>query len=244
MKNNQNVAVSTHAKAQIIGGREQQEDSIEFMQEAEWLIAVVADGLGGHPYGEVASAIAARCIVDRVAMDWTYGQPFDPEASLRFAVLQANESIMAESGKRPDYAGMGTTAVCLLANSNTGEAWLCSVGDSRIIVLADGQVHDPLRETPISSWAESTYALEVVLGFPASSDDIVIKKISSQGLNALMLCSDGIETNSPDFFMNAWHATGNASGMAERIFADMSVWSETWQDNASIFVWAPEAIEG
>ena len=101
---------------------------------------VVADGMGGHNAGEVASRMAVDTIRDFLAesaapadLTWPFG--IDPEQSteanrLLSAVRLANQRIYDEGSRNAEREGMGTTVVVLLIVE--GQATLVSVGDSRI----------------------------------------------------------------------------------------------------------------
>jgi len=104
---------------------------------------VVADGMGGHLAGEVASEMA----VDRL----TARMPADSESSLDdlvAAIHEANLEIYQGSNDDPDQAGMGTTVttVAVVADPHDGEAFaVANVGDSRSYVMR----HDRLRQLTI-----------------------------------------------------------------------------------------------
>lgn len=96
-------------------------------------LLVVADGLGGHRGGEVASRMAVDQIVAVMggsgAEDGVAGP--DRAARLRAAIESANEAILKESRRDRTLEGMGTTIVALLL-AEDGETWVAHVGDSRL----------------------------------------------------------------------------------------------------------------
>ncbi|MBV8753459.1 MAG: serine/threonine-protein phosphatase [Hyphomicrobiales bacterium] len=96
-------------------------------------LALVADGMGGHAAGEVASGIAADTI-RRVF----YEADGPPPKALRSAFAAANDEILNWTKTHPECAGMGTTCTAL-ALSET-EAWLAHVGDSRAYLLRAGSL--------------------------------------------------------------------------------------------------------
>ncbi|HYI61973.1 MAG TPA: Stp1/IreP family PP2C-type Ser/Thr phosphatase [Acidimicrobiales bacterium] len=95
----------------------------------------VADGMGGHQGGEVASAIAVETLEDVVTAPTA--------ASLVEAVKEANRRIFAHANQAPELRGMGTTLVAIALVEQGSEAeeltWV-NVGDSRVYVLRDGQL--------------------------------------------------------------------------------------------------------
>lgn len=107
--------------------------------EDAWLGApplfVVADGMGGHAAGDVASALAVdafRPLTDKVALE---------VQDVLDALAEANRAILAAAAD-PDRSGMGTTATGLaLVQAGGSEHWLVfNVGDSRVYRLLDGDL--------------------------------------------------------------------------------------------------------
>lgn len=89
----------------------------------------VADGMGGHRAGEVASAAALRALREGAGHDTD---------SLVAAVHAANRAVHAEATANPDLAGMGTTITALMASA--GSAQIVHVGDSRAYLFRDGRL--------------------------------------------------------------------------------------------------------
>jgi len=89
------------------------------------LLLVVADGVGGHVAGDVASQMAVDVILEIAASSRA-----GPEALLREAIREANDRILNRGSREPEVAGMGTTVVALLLCPD-GDAWTAHVGDSR-----------------------------------------------------------------------------------------------------------------
>lgn len=104
---------------------------------AEPMVLGVADGMGGHQAGEVASAIAVRTLLDRLGQ----GAP-DVEASLA-AVVEANTAIFNGARNNTEQRGMGTTltAMIVLADDDPVRRFvLLNVGDSRTYLLRGGRL--------------------------------------------------------------------------------------------------------
>jgi protein phosphatase len=107
----------------------------------------VADGMGGHRAGEVASHLAIEALVDQVAASrrpgfgWPYGHDGarDAEAnSLDHAMRAANARVVEAGERDPALAGMGTTLTALAIGP--GHVAIASVGDSRGYLVRDGAV--------------------------------------------------------------------------------------------------------
>lgn len=98
------------------------------------ILLVVADGLGGHLGGEVASRMA----VERIG-EFVRTSVGDPDERLRSAIEQANDDILDRAREDPSLDGMGTTVVCLLLVED-GRSWVAHVGDSRLYRLRGGSI--------------------------------------------------------------------------------------------------------
>ena len=86
---------------------------------------IVADGMGGHRGGEVASRIAVEAAAEVFAAGGS-----DARQLLRLALETANQRVHKAAREDMELAGMGTTAVCLLFERG-GSGWVAHVGDSR-----------------------------------------------------------------------------------------------------------------
>ena len=106
------------------------EDSYYAPRPGEFFCAV-ADGMGGHNAGEVASRIAVERFSEYMR---AARPPFD--AAIREAVESANAAIFAAARGRQEYSGMGTTMTALCMHG--GEVFLAHVGDSRAYLLRNG----------------------------------------------------------------------------------------------------------
>lgn len=98
-------------------------------------LLIVADGMGGHASGEVASGMA----VELVSRLYYQGQGDSPEAVLKEAVEEANRLIYAASTTDENLNGMGTTCTALALRQ--GVAFSAHVGDSRIYLRRGGQIY-------------------------------------------------------------------------------------------------------
>ncbi len=94
---------------------------------------VVADGMGGHLAGEVASQTAIRVITDQYESD-----PASADSQLAAYVQEANRAIHAKSEESPDLSGMGTTCTLLFLDGT--DAHFVHVGDSRAYLFRQGEM--------------------------------------------------------------------------------------------------------
>lgn len=117
--------------------REANEDALLTLQpegprEGQTLVAV-ADGMGGHKAGEVASALAIEALGRALAHA---DASVAPDALVRDAVTLANTTIWKAAAEDVAHEGMGTTLVCALVDADGG-ALVGNVGDSRAYVVHD-----------------------------------------------------------------------------------------------------------
>jgi protein phosphatase len=138
---------SCYGKTDVGRKRELNEDSFAVLDNER--VFVVADGMGGHNAGEVASSIAIETIVkfsratsEDEEMTWPY--KLDPGLSLEANKLKvgikfANRKIFRASQGNASYSGMGTTVVAMLLLDN-GTLYIAHVGDSRCYCYFDGGV--------------------------------------------------------------------------------------------------------
>jgi protein phosphatase len=134
-----------------------------FAIQEELGLCVIADGMGGHNAGEVASRLAVDTVVE-VIRDWSSIalHPFGVDAALsdagnvlRTAVLLANAQILEQATTTEHYAGMGTTVV--VTRVTGGRLVVGHVGDSRLY-LFDGRT---LRQvTRDDSWVATVLATD------------------------------------------------------------------------------------
>jgi serine/threonine protein phosphatase PrpC len=110
-------------------------------------VYAVADGMGGHRAGEVASHLALEALVDQVSASrqpgfaWPYGRDEDRVAAaneLAHAVRAANARVVEAGERDPELNGMGTTLTALAVGP--GLVAIASVGDSRGYLVRDGAI--------------------------------------------------------------------------------------------------------
>ena len=174
---------------------------------------IVADGMGGHSSGEVASLIAVETVQEvllegedpdetRLSRDI-----IDEEESirerLRYAMNQACVRIRQKAFEEPKHRGMGTTLTILLVED--GIAHFSHVGDSRLYLFSDGILRrltrdhtvvqneiDAGRLTPeLARLAPHKNILTQSVGYHGTVDPVTSTRPVGEG-DILMLCSDGL----------------------------------------------------
>lgn len=188
--------------------RENNEDSIYVGSGDKEVknIFIVADGMGGHNAGEVASRLAVDKFIEYIRPHFKTG--IDREFVLDVllgGVIYANEIIYKESVNNEKRKGMGTTFTCVYYND--GKIYAVHVGDSRIYILTDGKLKQ------ISN--DHSYVMELVrkgnltpqeaanspkrniitraVGCEEKIDvDTIIKELKEG--DVVLICSDGLST--------------------------------------------------
>jgi len=159
---------------------------------------VLADGMGGHAAGEVASRLAVDTVIDR----WASGDPLTAPQGLRTTARAANEQIM-DAAREPGKRGMGTTLlVCTLAGH---DAHIAHVGDSRAYLVRDGEcrqltndhsrVGEMMRMKLITPEQAATHPARSQLTQSIGADPLVRVDLIREPLRAgdvFVLCCDGI----------------------------------------------------
>ncbi len=114
--------------------RQLNEDSLYAPQGAPEGLLLVADGMGGHKAGEVASAIAMQTVVDEMRRMRALPEPPAVQDMVKEAVKLANRAVLRHSASDEKFAGMGTTLT--MAVREHGNDWVIGhVGDSRAYYL-------------------------------------------------------------------------------------------------------------
>ncbi|MFM9904691.1 MAG: Stp1/IreP family PP2C-type Ser/Thr phosphatase [Pyrinomonadaceae bacterium] len=163
-------------------------------------LTIVADGMGGHASGEVASQMAVELI-----SEFYYADPStDARGSLRRAIETANAEIFDTSASEEKYNGMGTTVIALVLQGDTG--FSAHVGDSRLyrlrgqrlemLTLDHSQVMEMVKRGIISmDEARDHDDKNVILravGTQSSVDVEVSERFAVELGDLFLLCSDGV----------------------------------------------------
>ena len=161
--------------------RQRNEDAL--LARPERGVLAVADGLGGHPAGDVASMTAISSL-DHASLT---GESAEEE--LRAATQAAHEAVVAAADEDPRRAGMGTTLVLAVVSGST--ARILHVGDSRAYLLDDGGGLRALTEDHgVNGYLSQALGLD-----RAVEPDVV--EIECPAGSRLLLCTDGL-TNMVD----------------------------------------------
>ena len=213
---------------------------------SEPMVFGVADGMGGHQAGEVASEIAARIIRDRL------GTGASNVGVVVASVVEANASIYQAAHASVDHQGMGTTLTALVVmradETNVARFALVNVGDSRTYLLRNGELH---RAT-----IDHSYVQELVNTGHISEDEarthprrnIVTRALGIEPTvrvdtwlvpmvhgDRFILCSDGLVDEVPDHDIAAIAiAAADPQAAAEQLVAKAN--ANGGRDNTTVVV--------
>lgn len=165
-------------------------------------ILAVADGMGGHKAGEVASNIAIEHITESFESMQSLGKKEDAIDWLRQVVREINDNIFSYTNKHPDSKGMGTTLVIAV---KTDEYILYgNIGDSSGYVIKNKKLHKVTKDHTLVNLLVSTGELtpeqakfhprkNLLTRALGANDPIEIDIFDVDNtINGLFLCSDGL----------------------------------------------------
>ena len=192
--------------------RDHNEDCFAILSDQE--LFIVADGMGGHRAGDVASRLATESIVDffraTATDDATWPFHFDARLSeeenrLLTGIRIANRQIIERSARSRECQGMGTTVVGVLFSSRKQKTFIGHVGDSRAYRVRDGMiqqltrdhslVNDYLLAMPeLSEEQRSELPKNVITRALGMQENVAVDLQSddAQPGDAYVLCSDGL----------------------------------------------------
>ena len=161
-------------------------------------LLILADGMGGHAAGEVASELMVNHLE---ILDQDPGQE-DTAALLEAAAEQANEAIRDHVKAHPETEGMGTTLSTMLFNGT--DFGVCHVGDSRGYLLRDGKLEQITKDDTyvqslvdkgeldpgdVSSHPQKSLILKAYTGRPVEA---TLFTLDAKPGDRILLCSDGL----------------------------------------------------
>jgi len=233
------------------GARSYQEDAaaVAGPQGPQALTAVLADGMGGHAGGALASSTACRVFLR--AYETSSG---DTPARLYEALLVANAAIADCVEDNPALNGMG----CTLIGTEFGPAgieWV-SVGDSPLFLVRKGEIvllnedHslapeiDKLAAAGKITWEAARadprrhFLRSAVTGAEIELVDRSRRPLALEPGDVVILASDGIQTLTQATILRVAqeHAGNGSDAIAEALLAAVEAANETYQDNATVVV--------
>lgn len=183
--------------------RDHNEDNVTIVKNNndEYLMAV-ADGMGGHRAGEIASSIAIDYLSKHFVLLDTIGEKSNAVNWLRQSVNDVNSSIFKHANENQDIKGMGTTLVIAILTKDY--LLFGNIGDSSGYVLKDDKLHKVTKDHTLVNLLVSTGELSeddakkhpkknVLMRALGANDPVEIDIFDvDMNIQAVLLCSDGL----------------------------------------------------
>ena len=198
--------------------REHNEDSFCILPEHR--LFIVADGMGGHRAGDVASKMATHSIASffqaTANEDATWPFSFDPHLSidenrLVTGIKLANRKIFEASIKHREVHGMGTTVVGALFSKDKSKLYVAHVGDSRAYRIRGGEITQLTRDHSLlndyllvmpdmTEEQKDELPKNVITRALGMQDSVAVDMVPDepQAGDVYVLCSDGLCEKGPD----------------------------------------------
>jgi len=193
-------------------GRRRDHNEDQILISPEIGVFAVADGMGGHQAGDVASAIAAASLEEFFWSDGEINPSIEgidglPHGArqLMAAIHHCNEEVFSHSGRSANQGGMGSTVVAIHCSTEEQAVHICHVGDSRCYRLREGElelltedhsmINEALRLNPDLSEDILKQLPSNVVTRALGTKESVRPDISTEALvegDIYLLCSDGL----------------------------------------------------
>jgi len=183
--------------------REHNEDNVIILSnnKDEYILAV-ADGMGGHKAGEVASAIVINHLTEEFYELDTIGTKENAIDWLRNIVTEMNQKIFEYTKENPDSKGMGTTFVCAI---KTNDYLLYgNIGDSSGFVIKNNKIHKVTKDHTLVNLLVSTGELTAEEAKYHPRKNVLMRALGANNpididifdvepkIGGILLCSDGL----------------------------------------------------
>ncbi|MEO1550089.1 MAG: protein phosphatase 2C domain-containing protein [Pseudomonadota bacterium] len=247
--------------ARSLGQRDTQEDAYRLVLQSEKdpktdILMLVADGMGGHVGGEIASNLALKVFERHFISGSKAPKPSD---RLREALVKSNEALASRIKEEPTLKGMGCTLIGVLKLGDR-IVWV-SVGDSLIYLYRGGQLrrlnadHSLMAEL-MEAVNAGKMSLEEAQSHPrrnALRSAVIgepLKLIDSNGIgletgDVLIIATDGLDTLSPEALSDALHRNqkGSVEAIAEGLLDQVERAGKPNQDNTTVVAYR-HGVEG
>jgi serine/threonine protein phosphatase PrpC len=166
-------------------------------------LVVVADGMGGHRAGDVASKMAVEALEKYWSETSAVSSPEEAEMWLQNHIKSVNEVLFQHSRQHPECEGMGTTLILSICLNDS--ITIAHIGDSRCYIVKENQislvtedhtlVNELVRSGQISKEDAEYHPRKNVILRALGTDinvQVDIKTLPNEDLQYLLLCSDGL----------------------------------------------------
>jgi len=190
--------------------RENNEDSLIVEESDRYNLYAVADGMGGHKAGEVASSIAIDTIRDYFKKIGDK-ENFKAPSFIIESIDAANRRIREEAMNKDECSGMGTTITMAVVDLSLNIAYIANVGDSRAYIVKNDEifqitedhtyVNELLKDGKITLEEAKHHPKRNVITRAVGSEEYVqadIFEIELFDNDVILLCTDGLTTHLSD----------------------------------------------
>lgn len=159
---------------------------------------VVADGMGGHRAGDVASSLAVKTLIESIA----HSRLTNPISLLEEGIQTANMAVIDKAFEDEEYQGMGTTVVAATIKDDL--LYVANVGDSRLYLVND-EIHQITRDHSYVEDLVSLGQLDKESARENQRKNIITRAVGAEpnvvpdffeveftGTDRILLCSDGL----------------------------------------------------
>jgi serine/threonine protein phosphatase PrpC len=229
-----------------------------FCADGDLSLFIVADGMGGHAAGEVASRLVVDAIHkfigrSHVSEECSWPCGIDPDLTfngnrVRTAIHLANRRVFRAAESNDDYTGMGSTVVCALIRD--ASLTIGHVGDSRLYVLSGGVLTSQTRD---DTWAATVlsdgdsepdpqalaahpmrHVLTNVLGVREQAEIHMAERTLADGAT-ILLCTDGVHGAVDEEILTSLLASNDSVDTIARSVVDAALSGGT-RDNVTALV--------
>jgi protein phosphatase len=192
------------AASQTDQGRRRRRNEDSFITLEDHHLFVVADGMGGHAGGDVASKMCVETIAEAFKTSTFKGDPYPDVprrgAELAAAIQMANRRIFEHARANAAYQGMGTTVVSARFSPNKQRMYVGHVGDSRCYRLRAGQLTQITTDHTMGAQGVTgplaSHLNRAVGVAPGVKVDLLIARPQPEDI--YLLCTDGLSKMVPD----------------------------------------------
>lgn len=175
------------ARTEVGSVRRRNEDAL-FVDEQQRVFAV-ADGLGGHPAGHVASRLAVDTMASRLTGRSLQGKD-EVGGVLSETLRAAHQAVLEGAEADPSRRGMGTTAVLAHISKDESELWIAHVGDSRAYLMRSGELRQVTTDHTSGGWYGGRTITQALGTWGDVSPEVIHRGL--QPGDRILLCTDGL----------------------------------------------------
>lgn len=229
------------------GARERNEDACGYWGDGGPLCCVLSDGAGGHGGGDIASKTAVQAVLSSFEQ-----YPENSSARVHELIEHANQQVIQEQIRQPDFASMRATLVVLTFDPRHRQLCWGHIGDSRLYYFRQGKVLSRTRDHSLfQSMVDAGYAQHPAHGRAPDSSVLVASLGSDEGFtpevpdgalmvqegDAALLCSDGFWEHFDDATLEKTLAHASSpQDWLERMEGIVTAAASPSQDNFSALV--------